>query len=118
MENAAQFLTENLPGYDVKICKRPDGRVLVTLSKDGEAVFMKAVERQAVAAEQGLTGLLREIQRDHKLVSGEVSWKGAGAHWVHRSLPTFTGKPVNPTAAKTMWQRRQATSYKSAAVSL
>lgn len=116
MDHAAQFLTDNLPGHDVKIAKRPDGKLLVTLSSNGEAIFMKAVEPQSVV-EEGLKSLLREIQRDRKLVSGEVSWKGAGAQWVHRSLPTFTGAPVNPTAAKTMWKRRQANSYRSSAVS-
>lgn len=118
MNHAAQFLTDNLPVHDVKIAKRPDGKLLVTLSRNGETIFMKAVEPQAVVFEDGLRGLLREIQRDHKIASGEVSWKGAGAQCVHRSLPTVTGAPVSPTAAKTMWKRRQANSYRSSAVSI
>ena len=95
-----------LPDHDVSIKPRPDGMYLLSISKEGEAVFLKAVDKLAVDSEDGARALEREILRDRKLVSGEVNWKGAGAQWVSRKLPTFTGVPVNPTAAKMMWSRR------------
>ncbi|TBU87152.1 hypothetical protein [Phytopseudomonas dryadis] len=106
MQYAIEQLIENLPGHDVDFRKRPDGMLLMTLSKDGEAVFSKAIDRQTVVCEKRVKALLHEIMRDHKLVSGEINWKGQGAQWIDRSLPTFTGAPINPTAAKMMWARR------------
>ncbi|SDG81049.1 hypothetical protein SAMN05216588_10138 [Pseudomonas flavescens] len=95
-----------LPDHQISIKPRPDGMYLLTISKDGTNIFVKAVDEHAVTSNDGVHALQREIIRDRKLVSGEVNWKGAGAHWVSRALPTFTGAPVNPTAAKMMWSRR------------
>jgi len=102
---AVNQLISALPAHEVSLTPRPDGMYLLTISKDGAAIFTKAVDKQALS-EQGVYALQHEILRDRKLVSGEVNWKGAGAQWVSRKLPTFTGAPVNPTAAKMMWSRR------------
>lgn len=108
MQQAIQHLIDSLQGYEVKFSKRPDGKLLMNLRQDGESVYVKAVELQTVTSEEGVNALLHEIMRDRKLVSGEINWKGQGAQWIDRSLPTFTGAPVNPTAAKMMWARRGA----------
>lgn len=99
-------LSTALPDHTISISPRPDGRYLLTISKEGEDILLKAVDKGAVDTEEGARALQREILRDRKLVSGEVNWKGSGAQWVSRHLPTFTGEPVNPTAAKMMWSRR------------
>ncbi|OLU26240.1 hypothetical protein BVH03_16085 [Pseudomonas sp. PA15(2017)] len=106
MQYAIQHLIENLPDYAIDFKKRPDGMLLMTLRKDGEVAFVKAIDRQTVFCETRVQALLHEIVRDNKLISGEISWKGQGAQWIDRSLPTFTGSPINPTAAKMMWSRR------------
>lgn len=102
---AINQLTTVLPDHQVSITPRPDGMYLLTISKDGAAIFAKAIDKQTMSKE-GIYALQHEILRDRKLISGEVNWKGAGAQWVSRQLPTFTGAPVNPTAAKMMWSRR------------
>jgi hypothetical protein len=99
-------LSVALPDHTVSITPRPDGMYLLCISREGENIFLKAVDKLAVDTEDGARALQREILRDRKLVSGEVNWKGTGAQWVSRKLPTFTGAPVNPTAAKMMWSRR------------
>ncbi|WP_027911261.1 DUF3509 domain-containing protein [Pseudomonas sp. URMO17WK12:I4] len=106
MQYAIQHLIESLPDYAIDFKKRPDGMLLMTLRKDGEVAFVKAIDRQTVFCETRVQTLLHEIQRDSKLISGEINWKGQGAQWIDRSLPTFTGAPINPTAAKMMWARR------------
>ena len=106
MQYAIQQLIENLPDHVVDFKKRPDGMLLMTLRKDDEVVFVKAIDRQTVFCEVRVKALLHEIMRDNKLVSGEINWKGQGAQWIDRTLPTFTGAPINPTAAKMMWARR------------
>lgn len=103
---ALNQLVTALPDHQISIKPRPDGMYLLTISKDGMDIFVKAVDKQAVTSEAGMQALQHEILRERKLVSGEVNWKGTGAHWVSRKLPTFTGAPVNPTAAKMMWARR------------
>lgn len=106
--NAATLdqLSVALPDHTVSIRPRPDGMYLLTISREGEAIFLKAVDKTSIDTAEGARALQREILRDRKLISGEVNWKGIGAQWVSRKLPTFTGAPVNPTAAKTMWSRR------------
>ena len=106
MQYAIQHLIENLPDYAIDFKKRPDGMLLMTLRKDGEVAFVKAIDRQTVFCETRVQALLHEIMRDSKLISGEINSKGQGAQWIDRSLPTFTGAPINPTAAKMMWARR------------
>lgn len=113
--SAINQLITALPDHQISIKPRPDGMYLLTISKDGENVFVKAVDKQSVISEAGVDALQREIVRDRKLVSGEVNWKGTGAHWVSRKLPTFTGAPVNPTAAKMMWSRRNLDSLRPTA---
>lgn len=106
MQYAIQHLIESLPDYAIDFKKRPDGMLLMTLRKGDEVAFVKAIDRQTVFCETRVQALLHEILRDSKLVSGEINWKGQGAQWIDRSLPTFTGAPINPTAAKMMWARR------------
>lgn len=103
---ALNQLIDALPEHEISLKPRPDGMYLLTIRKDGANIFVKAVDKQVVTSEEGVYALQHEILRDRKLVSGEVNWKGAGAQWVSRKLPTFTGAPVNPTAAKMMWSRR------------
>lgn len=103
---AIDHLNSALPDHTVSITPRPDGMYLLTISREGEAIFLKAVDKTSIDTADGARALQREILRDRKLVSGEVNWKGTGAQWVTRKLPTFTGAPVNPTAAKMMWSRR------------
>lgn len=110
---AIKQLANALPDHQISIKLRPDAMYLMTISKDGENIFVKAVDKCAITSVEGIYALQREILRDRKLVSGEVNWKGTGAHWVSRKLPTFTGAPVNPTAAKMMWSRRNLDSVLS-----
>jgi len=103
---AIDVLAAALPHHEITLTPRPDGKFLLTVVKDGSTKFIRAIDHNAVTDETELRALAHEFERDEKLVSGEISWKGAGARWVRRQLPTFTGAPVSPTAAKMMWTRR------------
>lgn len=103
---ALAVLAAALPHHEITLTPRPDGKFLLTVIKDGATKFIRAIDHRAVTDEAELRALAHEFEREEKLVSGEISWKGAGARWVRRKLPTFTGAPVSPTAAKTMWTRR------------
>jgi len=103
---AIEVLASALPDHEITLTPRPDGKFLLTVAKGGATQLCRAVDRHSVVDHNELRALAHELERDHKLVSGEVSWKGAGARWVRRKLPTFTGAPVSPTAAKMMWNRR------------
>lgn len=103
---AIDILAAALPNHEISLTPRPDGKFLLTVVKDGATKFIRAIDHKAVTDEVELRALAHEFERDEKLVSGEISWKGAGARWVRRKLPTFTGAPVSPTAAKMMWSRR------------
>ena len=63
-------------------------------------------ERCRVLQER-VRGLIRDVMREMKLASGEVTWKGEGNIWLSRDLPTFTGGPIQMTAAKTLVERRK-----------
>ena len=61
MQYAIQHLIENLPDYAIDFKKRPDGMLLMTLRKDGEVAFVKAIDRQTVFCETRVQALLHEI---------------------------------------------------------
>lgn len=103
---AIEVLASALPDHDITLTPRPDGKFLLTVAKGGATQLCRAVDRRTVVDQNELRALAHELERDQKLVSGEISWKGTGARWVRRQLPTFTGAPVSPTAAKMMWTRR------------
>ena len=106
MNAALAELKSSLPHHQFFVQVRPDGSFFLSICKAGTEVFAKVVERDRLTSDSGIRSLLHDILRGQKLVSGEVSWKGVGAHWISRKLPTFTGIAVNPTAAKQMWTRR------------
>jgi len=106
MQIAIKEFIDAFPGYTVSITPRPDGKLLLTLDKDDHPTLRKAIDSDAVFCQKRVRGLIRELIRDIKLAAGEVSWKGEGNQWVRGELPTFTGGPIQVTAAKTLFARR------------
>lgn len=107
MQIAIKEFFDAFPGYEVSIRPRPDGMLLLTLGKDGEEPLRKVIPSDAVFCIERVRGVIREMQREMKLASGEVTWKGEGDTWLDRELPTFTGGPIHMTAAKTLVERRR-----------
>lgn len=106
MNTALADLKSSFPHHQFFVQVRPDGRFLLSISKAGTEIFAKVVERDRLTSDSGIRTLQHDILREQKLVSGEISWKGIGAQWISRKLPTFTGAAVSPTAAKQVWARR------------
>ncbi|BCD87033.1 hypothetical protein PSm6_34400 [Pseudomonas solani] len=107
MQIAIKEFFDAFPGFEVSIKPRPDGMLLLTLGKQGEAAMSKAIQSDAVFCKERVRGLIRDVMREMKLASGEVTWKGEGNIWLTRELPTFTGGPIQMTAAKTLVERRK-----------
>lgn len=99
------------PGHTVTITARPDGNVLLTLCTGNEIALRKVFPGEAVSSEQGVRALINELTRDIKLASGEAAWKGKNSSWANRELPTFSGKPIQLTAAKTLLSQRKGKDY-------
>lgn len=99
------------PGHTVTLTPRPDGNVLLTLSTGNVFTLRKVFPGEAVSSAAGVQAIINELTRDLKLASGEVTWQGKGSPWVRRDLPTFTGEPIQLTAAKTLFSRRELKHY-------
>ncbi len=100
-------LYDAFPQHQVIIKPRPDGSLLLTLKgTDGQSVC-KALDSEALYSDERVRQVIRELQRDMKLEAGEAVWHGTGVDWVSRDLPTYLGRPVQMTAAKTLVARRK-----------
>lgn len=114
MQIVIRELFQAFPSHEVAIKPRPDGKLLLTLSQGGQATLSKAIERDAVFCQQRVRAVIRDLLRDIKLASGEVSI-AHGSQWVLNDLPTFTGGPIQQTASKTLFARRKLDARKAAA---
>lgn len=95
------------PEHTVTLTPRPDGNVLLTLCMGEAPALRKVFAGEAVSSEKGVDALIRELMRDIKLASGDVTWEGADSPWVMAELPTFTGEPIQRTASKSLFSRRK-----------
>ncbi len=92
--------------HTVTLTPRPDGNVLLTLYRGNVFTLRKVFSGETVSSEIGVRAIINELTRDIKLANGEVTWQGKDSPWVKRDLPTFTGEPIQLTAAKTLVSRR------------
>jgi hypothetical protein len=95
------------PAYTATLTHRPDGNVLLTLSMGKSLALRKVIDGDIVKSEQCVKALIHELVRDIKLASGDITWQGSESRWVKRELPTFTGNPLQLTAAKSLFSRRK-----------
>jgi hypothetical protein len=103
MQLAINYLFQSFPDQEVAVTPRPDGTLVLRL-QCGEQQITKVIASEAVFSEAKIKDVVRDIQRDMKLASGELCWKGAGAQWVWQRLPTYEG-PIHVTKAKRLSQR-------------
>lgn len=103
MQLAINYLFKSFPEQNVAVTPRPDGTLVLSLKWDNQQIT-KVIASEAVFSEAKIKDVVRDIQRDMKLASGELCWKGASAHWVWQRLPTYEG-PVHVTKAKRLSQR-------------
>lgn len=62
---AAQYLSRQFPEYEVEFSSRPDGNLIMTLSKPaGEQVTCRVIRPQEHRDAQMLEGLINRIRRD------------------------------------------------------
>ncbi|WP_275547854.1 hypothetical protein [Pseudomonas sp. Marseille-Q0931] len=107
MDHTIRYLTQHLPGHDVLIKARPDGKILMSFSKNGSCLYMKAIDPCSLISEADLDSLVEGFKLDRKLISGNIHKEDIEKKLLHNALPTFSGHPINPTAAKMLWKRRQ-----------
>lgn len=112
MKIAIKEFFDSFPDYDVKIKPRPDGTLLLTMHKGETPALNKAIDSAAIFCDRSMRDLVREVQRDIKLASGEIRFHGEGSQWIRNKLPTFTGGPIHETASKTLVARRKLDSSK------
>lgn len=110
MKNISEIFNA-FPGHTVTLTPRPDGNVLLTLCRGPVFILRKVFPGETISSEQGVHAIISELTRDLKLASGEVTWQGKDSHWIRRELPTFTGEPIQLTAAKTLFSRRELKNY-------
>lgn len=108
MDHVIRYLTTHLPGHEFSFNKRPDGKIIISLSKNGANIYMKAIEPCSLTREEDLKKLTKDLKLTQKLNNGNICREEIEKLLLQRALPTFSGNPINPTAAKMIWKKRQA----------
>ncbi|WP_339490959.1 DUF3509 domain-containing protein [Pseudomonas sp. EL_65y_Pfl2_R95] len=105
--NAIKETLHALPEYSIVMATRPDASILLTIEFEEQVVTRRVIDKDNVNSLRHLEMILYEIKREIVLSKGEVTWKGKGSKWLDGNLPTYTGCPVQRTAAKTLFERRR-----------
>ncbi|MBH3338346.1 hypothetical protein I5L51_04390 [Pseudomonas mendocina] len=108
MENAINYLRKHLPEHEVALKARPDGKLLMSLSQNGTSIYMKAINPCALISDKDLKTIVDEFNLTREMTTGNIRWEDVGKKILQSPLPTFSGSPINPTAAKMLWKKRQA----------
>lgn len=107
MEHAIRCLNESFPGHEVAFKSRPDGKLLVSLSQNGKSLYMKAIDPCTLMHERDLRSLINEFNLSRKSANGTIRKEDIYEQLLQSALPTFSGSPINPTAAKMIWIKRE-----------
>lgn len=107
MEHAIRYLNESFPGHEVALKSRPDGKLLMSLSQNGKRIYMKAIDPGTLMHERDLRSLINEFNLSRKATNGASHKEETYEQLLQSALPTFSGNPINPTAAKMIWLKRQ-----------
>jgi hypothetical protein len=108
MDHVIRYLSKQLPGHEVALKSRPDGKLLMSLSQNGKSIYMKVFDPCTLMREKDLSSIVYEFKLNQKIIKGNVHREDIGNQLLQYSLPTFSGSPINPTAAKMLWKKRQA----------
>ncbi|MFI8482832.1 DUF3509 domain-containing protein [Pseudomonas sp. NPDC078700] len=95
------------PEFNINLSARPDATVLITLEREGKVELRRVVDPLNIYTPFHVHSLIRELQLELKLRTGEVTWKGKGSQLLESTLPTYTGHPIHRTAAKTLFAGRK-----------
>lgn len=105
--NALNEICEAFPEHAVEFDTRPDGSVLITLSKNNRVTLRKVIDHAAVGSHRDTRGLVREVLREMKIAQGHLTLRKDGSQWVAEELPTYKGDPIQLTAAKKLFAQRK-----------
>ncbi|HSC84615.1 MAG TPA: DUF3509 domain-containing protein [Pseudomonas sp.] len=105
--SAINTTIEAVADHTATLTTRPDGSVLLTLSKGETILVRKVFGREIMQSEQSINSMIHELVWDVKLAKGEVKWKEKDCKLMTRKIPTFTGEAIQLTAAKALFGRRK-----------
>lgn len=98
---------EAFPAHEVSIKPRPDGMLLLTLSKQNEVPLSKAIDSTTIFNRERVRELIFDVTLSLKLANGQAIDKDDGDCWGLRELPTFTGAPIHMTASRMLVHKRK-----------
>lgn len=107
MQLAIKEFFEAFPAHSVSIKPRPDGMLLLTLSKPNEVPLSKAIDSAAIFNQDRVRELIFDVNLSLKLANGQAIEKDDGDRWGLRDLPTFTGGPIHITASRLLVHKRK-----------
>ena len=107
MQLAIKEFFDAFPAHSVSIKPRPDGMLLLTLTKENEVELVKAIDSAAIFNPSSVRELIFDVTLSLKLANGQAIEKDDGDHWGLRNLPTFTGGPIHVTASRMLVHKRK-----------
>ncbi|MBU1332815.1 MAG: DUF3509 domain-containing protein [Gammaproteobacteria bacterium] len=107
MKIGLDLLYTAFPEHTVSVTPRPDGNLLLTLSKDDVSQYSRAVNVDAMFAKPAAEKLIKQLRRDMKLEEQGGAWSSQDAPWLCAELPTYLGGPIHFRAMQTLVARRK-----------
>lgn len=106
MQLRTDLVMQAFPDYAVNTALRPDGSILVTLSKDEKPLHTRAVTVDSMLSPENVTELVAQLRWGIKAAEDSTDWKDDYASMARSDLPTYTGTPVYFRALQTLVSRR------------
>ena len=106
MQLRTDLVIQAFPDYAVDASLRPDGLILLTLSKDNKPLHARAVSVQSMLSPENVTELVGQLRWGIKAAEENADWRDEYASIGRSTLPTYTGTPVYFRALQTLVCRR------------
>jgi hypothetical protein len=106
MQLRTDLVIQAFPQYAVDVTLRPDGLILLTLSKDDKTLHSRAVSVQSMLSPESVAELIAQLRWGIKAAEDNADWRDEYAAIGRAELPTYTGTPVYFRALQTLVSRR------------
>ncbi|BAN46457.1 DUF3509 domain-containing protein [Metapseudomonas resinovorans] len=94
MQLTSVLLSSAFPAYEVSLASRPDGRVLMVLARPGAESSSKVIDAGALTNPTQAGLVIRQVQRDLRLLEGSLKWHSPDDCWISIELPTYHDRPL------------------------
>ncbi|MHA6494393.1 DUF3509 domain-containing protein [Pseudomonas borbori] len=106
MQLRTDLVANAFPEYAVSAAPRPDGSILLTLSKDDKPRHSRAVAVNSMLTQEAVQDVIAQLHWGIKAAEDNADWADNYQSMARSNLPTYSGTPVYFRALQTLVSRR------------